>query len=375
MGTYAKLKVGVLTSSRADYGIYLPLLKKLNSDPFFDLEVIAFGTHLLESYGHTVDAINKDGFRVAEIPGTMSSRDLPVDIAHSMSATLSAFSDFFNQTHFQLMFALGDRYEMFSAVVATAPFNIPVAHIHGGETTIGAIDNYFRHSITCFSKYHFTAHEVYYNRVIEITGERDHVYNVGALSIDNLSQMKFMEASEFQAAYGIDVSKPSILFTFHPETVNYKRNKNYIAEILNTFKRLENYQIIATMPNADTEGRMIRNELIKSTAQMTNLKLFESLGSLGYLSAMKYCSFMLGNTSSGFIEASYFPKPVINLGERQRGRIITPNIYSVPINSEAILQVVRKIEKFNPVNIGPIYGTGKTAEEIIRITKAENINN
>lgn len=369
------MKVGVLTSSRADYGIYQPLLRMLDDDPFFELEVIAFGAHLLERFGQTVDYIYKDGFKVITVPGTMSNGDLPADIVKSMAATMNVFSDFFNNNRYHLLFALGDRYEMFSAVAATAPFNIPVAHIHGGETTRGAIDNYFRHSITCFSKYHFTAHEVYCNRVIEITGERDHVYNVGALSIDNLSQMKFMEASKFQSAYGIDVSKPSILFTFHPETVNYERNKNYITEILNTFKRLENYQIIATMPNADTEGKMIRNELIKSTAQMTNLKLFESLGSLGYLSAMKYCSFMLGNTSSGFIEASYFPKPVINLGERQRGRIITPNIYSVPINSEAILQVVRNIEKFNPVNIGPIYGKGKTADEIIKIIKAENNNN
>jgi len=365
------MKIGVLTSSRADYGIYLPLLRKLDADPFFETEVIAFGTHLLERFGRTVDFIYKDNFRVAEVPDTMSQEDSPADIVHSMAATLEAFSGFFSRNHYQLLFALGDRYEMFSVVAATAPFNIPIAHIHGGETTLGAIDNAFRHSITCFSKYHFTSNEIYRNRVIEITGGSDHVYNVGALSIDNLEQLKLLAVSEFKERYDIDLSKPTILFTFHPETVNYERNKTYIVEILNALKKLNHYQILVTMPNADTMGIMIRNELIKAKTEIPNIITVETIGSIGYLSAMKHCSFMLGNTSSGFVEASYFSKPVINLGERQKGRIITPNIITVPITADAIIQTVKNVEKSDPINIKPIYGTGEAASRIIKIVKEE----
>lgn len=365
------MKVGVLTSSRADYGIYQPLLRKLNKDPFFETEVIAFGTHLLERYGRTVDRIYEDGFIVTEISGTMSQGDLPDNIANSMAATMKAFGDLYSRNHYDLIFALGDRYEMFSAVAATAPFNIPVAHIHGGETTLGAIDNAFRHSITSFSKYHFTSHDLYRNRVIEISGGNEHVYTVGALSIDNLRQIQLLEVPEFKETYGIDLSIPTILFTFHPETVKFERNKAYITEILNALRELDLYQIIVTMPNADTMGLMIRDEIIGAKAYIPQMIIVESFGSLGYLSAMKHCSFMLGNTSSGFVEASFFSKPVINLGERQRGRIMTQNIFSVPIRTDAIIQAVKRVEKSAPVNVGSIYGTGNATASIIKILKEE----
>ncbi len=170
MSVSRKLKVGVLTSSRADYGIYLPLLRKLNTDPFFELEVIAFGTHLLEKYGRTVEFIYRDGFTIAEVENTMSEGDSPTHIAQAMSKTMQAFSLFFEKSDYHLFFALGDRYEMFAAVAASAPFNLKIAHIHGGETTLGAIDNAFRHSITSFSCLHFVTTEIYKNRVAEITG-------------------------------------------------------------------------------------------------------------------------------------------------------------------------------------------------------------
>lgn len=365
------MKVGILTSSRADYGIYLPLLHKLHDDPFFQTEVIVFGTHLLRKFGHTVDTIYQDGFYVIEVPDTMGMKDSPVDISLSMAGTMRVFSGFFDKNRYQLLFALGDRYEMFSAVAATAPFNIPIAHIHGGETTLGAIDNAFRHSITCFSKFHFTSTEIYRKRVVQIIGNDDHVYNVGALSIDNLKQLKLLEVSEFKDKYGIDLSKPTILFTFQPETVAYEKNSTYIFEIINALKKLNHYQIIVTMPNADTKGLMIRKELIKAKAEIPNIITVETFGSLGYLSAMKHCSFLLGNTSSGFVEASYFSKPVLNLGERQKGRIITPNILTIPIETEAIIETVRSVEKAGQITVRPIYGRGDTASQIVKTVKEE----
>ena len=369
------MKIGVLSSSRADYGIYLPLLHKLKEDTFFETDVIAFGTHLLARFGHTVDAIYKDGFNVQEVPLHLEIGDSPKDISLGMAETLREFSTYFANYKYDLLFALGDRYEMFAAVAATAPFNIPIVHIHGGETTLGAIDNAFRHSITCFSKIHFTSTEAYRNRVMQITGTTDHIYNVGALSIDNLEQLKLLEISEFSEKYNIDLSKPSILFTYHPETVAYEKNKNHIAEIIKAFGRLGKYQIIVTMPNADTMGLMIRKELENAAIELPNVIIVETFGSLGYLSAMKHCSFMLGNTSSGFVEAAYFSKPVINLGNRQNGRIITPNILTVPINEEDIVEAIKIVEKTEPMIVKPVYGTGGTASAMIRIIKQElNIN-
>lgn len=365
------MKVGILTSSRADYGIYQPLLRQLHADPFFGIEVIAFGTHLIEKYGRTVDTIYQDGFNVLEVANTMSHGDSPADIARAMANTMKAFSDFYSKQHYQLLFALGDRYEMFSAVAASVPFNIPVAHIHGGETTLGAIDNAFRHSITCFSKFHFTSTETYRKRVVEITGNSDYVYNVGALSIDNLKHLRLLEVSEFKEKYDIDLNKPTILFTFHPETVAYEKNKIHIIEVINTLKKLSHYQIIVTMPNADTMGLLVREELKKAAAEMPNIITIETFGSIGYLSAMKHCSFMLGNTSSGFVEASYFSKPVINLGGRQRGRIITPNIITIPIKVDAVIEAVKEVEKLGNIEVEPLYGNGNAAASIVEILKDE----
>jgi len=365
------MKVGVLTSSRADYGIYMPLLYKLKSDRLFETEVIAFGTHLLNKFGRTVNAIYKDGFNVKEVPLAIEIGDKPEDISLGMAETMKVFSGFFAKNKYQLLFALGDRFEMFAAVAATAPFNIPVAHIHGGETTLGAIDNAFRHSITSLSKLHFTSTEKYRDRVTEITGSSDHVYNVGALSIDNLKMQKLLDVSEFQNKYGIDMSRPTILFTFHPETVAFEKNRDHIEEIINAFKDLTEYQILITMPNADTLGLMIRERLIEAAATLPNITLVETFGSKDYLSAMKHCSFMLGNSSSGFVEAAYFSKPVITLGNRQRGRIITPNILTVSIRKESIIDAVRKVENSAPIIVEPIYGNGETASSILRIIKKE----
>ena len=369
MGAHQRLKVGVLTSSRADYGIYRPLLGKMSEDNAFDLEVIAFGTHLMKKFGHTVDAIYEDGFSVQPVHGTMSERDSPTDIAYAMSSTIRAFADFYKEHRYDILFALGDRYEMFSAVAASVPFNMDVAHIHGGETTLGAIDNSFRHSITHFSRFHFTAAEDYKSRVVKMLGRRSGVYNVGALSIDAIKNLRLLQLDEFNVKYGFDISKPTILFTFHPETIAYQRNEHHISEIINAILKLNQYQFLITMPNADTYGMIIRDALIRRLAGRANIKVIENLGSKDYLSAMKYCSFLMGNSSSGFIEASFFSKPVINLGKRQEGRIETPNIITVDIDEGSILTATEKIDSLSGIILKPVYGNGSAASKIIRILK------
>ena len=363
------MKIAVLTSSRADFSIYYPLLTKLQTDSFFLTDIIAFHTHLSEKYGYTANYITEQGFKIKHKINTLPPGDLPQDISSSMGLTISKISSLWVSEKYDLVFALGDRYEMFAAVASTVPFNINIAHIHGGETTIGSIDNAFRNSITLMSKYHFTSTQVYKNRVIELTGNEENIYNVGALSIDNLKNIKLYSKNEFKKVFNIDLNIPSILITFHPETVSYEKNNVYIEELISALQKINDYQLIITMPNADTMGNIIRNKLNEFIKSSTNVFGIETFGTIGYLSCMKHCRFMLGNTSSGFVEASFFPKYVINLGERQKGRIITSNIINCNINEAAILSKIREVEKLPEPDKINIYGTGNTANNIIKILK------
>jgi GDP/UDP-N,N'-diacetylbacillosamine 2-epimerase (hydrolysing) len=364
------MRIGVLTSSRADYSIYLPLLKALKEDTYFDLDIIAFGSHLSPRYGFTVDNIERDGFLVQHRIYTMPDSDTPQAIAQSMGVTFTAFATLWTKEKFDLVFCLGDRYEMFAACASSAPFNIRLAHIHGGEQTLGAIDDAFRNSITHLSSLHFPAAEVYKDRIYELTGRQDHVYNVGALSFDNLKSLELLSIEQFEKQFHINLKIPSILITFHPETIGYERNQSLINELIQALEEIKGYQFIITMPNADTQGEVIRNQFLDFISKHENAFGVESFGTLGYLSCMKHCSFMIGNTSSGFIEASFFPKYVINLGDRQKGRIVTPNIINCPIQKEEIKKSVSNfIETEMQLTVPSVYGDGTTAQKIIQTLK------
>jgi GDP/UDP-N,N'-diacetylbacillosamine 2-epimerase (hydrolysing) len=365
------LKIALLTSSRADYGIYLPLLKALKQDPFFKLHIIAFGTHLSPKYGETVNCIMDDGFEVSVKVDTMPDDDTPGSIAHAMGKTMTNFSRVWAEGNFDLIIALGDRFEMFAACAASVPFGIPVAHIHGGETTLGAIDDTFRHSITQMASYHFAAAEKYKERIIQLKGSAKHVYNTGALSVDNLASTTLQSIDSFREEFGIDLSVPGILITFHPETVDYHKNEKYVDELMAALSMIEGYQFIIMMPNADTTSNMIREKIQDFIAHNTHAFGVESFGSLAYLSCMKHCRMMLGNTSSGFIEAGFFPKYVINIGERQLGRIVTPNIHNCAIERNAIVKAVKDFKEGTVAEKISIYGSGKAAQQIVSILKKE----
>lgn len=365
------MKIGILTSSRADFGIYYPLIKQLWEDEAFQVEIIAFGTHLQEAYGYTVEEIERLGFEVQHKIETPIKNYTPKDISNNIGESTQLFADFWFKNKFDLVFALGDRYEMFAAVSAASPFNIDIAHIHAGETTLGAIDNSYRHSISLMSKYLFVSTEKYKERAKEIIQRKEDVFKVGALSIDNLKNQEYFSSHEFFNKFNIDITKPSILSTFHPETISYEKNEEYIDELIAAFKILQNkYQIIITMPNSDTMGDMIRKKLINFAQDLESVKLVESFGMKGYLTCMKHCAMLIGNTSSGFVEAAFFPKNVINLGNRQDGRINTPNVYTVAVEKEKILETVTKMEKTNNYSLDcNIYGDGNTAANIISIIK------
>ncbi|MDO3642479.1 UDP-N-acetylglucosamine 2-epimerase [Mucilaginibacter sp. L3T2-6] len=365
------MRIGVLTSSRADFGIYLPLLKRLAADDHFDLSIIVFGAHLSPSHGYTVEQVLSEGFDVSYRIETMPADDTPMAISTAMGMTLVKFAEFWDshKAHFDLVFCLGDRYEMFSAVTAGIPFQIVFAHLHGGETTLGAIDNVFRHAITLASTYHFVSTSDAAQRVAQIAGSEENVYCIGALSLDNLEDAVFFSAEEFQKRWGIDLAKDTILTTFHPETVAYEQNEYFAQELIKAIASLSNYQVLITMPNADTAGNVIRNALISSFSNSDRVFLVENLGTKGYFTVMKHCAFLLGNTSSGIIEAASFGKYVINLGDRQKGRSAGPNVITVPIVSAAICQAVQYVETAAMLSVDNIYYSGGAANKIVALLK------
>ncbi len=363
------MKIAILTSSRADYGILYPLISKLESDNFFDVDIIAFGSHLSKISCKTKSLILKDRFNIKYSLNTSPPSDNPLDISNSIANTIKKFSIIWKKESYDLIIVLGDRYEIFAACTSSIPFNVKIAHIHGGETTLGAIDNSFRNSITQMASIHFTAAEKYKNRVIELKNSNTNVYNTGSLSIDNLKKMKLLSKRDFLKKFKIDLSIPTILITFQPETVDFEKNKKYVSILKDTLSELKNFQLVITMPNEDTMGLYIRRKLENFIKQNPNAIKVETFGTLGYLSCMKHCQMMLGNTSSGFIEASFFSKYVINLGKRQNGRIITSNIRSVEIDKIKILAAVKSFSKYKKDKYNGIYGNGRTAEKIISIIK------
>ena len=367
------MRIAILTSSRADYGIYHPLLKALHADSFFKLKIIVFGTHLSHFHGSTVLDIEADGFEVDERLETLILGDTEEAISNAIGNTITKFSSLWTRLkdEIDLVFALGDRYEMFAAVSASIPFNLKVVHIHGGETTTGAIDDKFRHAISLMSKIHFTSTEEYAQRVTKLTNSSDNIYNVGALGIDNLSNMNLLSIDEFKSKYNIDLSTPTILNTLHPETANTQDNRDNAILISKVFDQIsKDFQVVITMPNADTYGTVIREHFSNLIENNSRIIGVESLGRLGYFSCMKHCSFLLGNTSSGLIEAPSLKKYVINVGERQGGRARSENVFDVDYNYDEIIRLIRKVAKLGNYRGTNIYkGSEPVAKKITNILK------
>jgi GDP/UDP-N,N'-diacetylbacillosamine 2-epimerase (hydrolysing) len=364
------MKIGILTSSRADFGIYLPLLKKLKNDPFFTVEIIAFGTHLSSTHGDTIKQIRAEGFEVKYTIKSLLLTDDPESISTAIGLTVVKFANFWelHSSAFDLIFCLGDRYEMFAAVSSGIPFNLSFAHLHGGETTVGAIDNVFRHSITVASKYHFVSTESYAKRVASIIGSSENIYYVGALSLDHLYSLPLLTPEEFQERWGVDLTKRTILTTFHPETVNTSDHQKQAQELIK-FLKYSRDQVLVTMPNADTHGSYLRKLMVEELRGRDHVFLIENLGAQSYFTAMKYCAFLLGNSSSGIIEAASFGKYVINLGDRQQGRAVSDNVLQVPIDFGEILRAIKKIDVKGHFEGDNIYYKKQSAAHIIHILK------
>jgi GDP/UDP-N,N'-diacetylbacillosamine 2-epimerase (hydrolysing) len=337
------MKIGVLTSSRSDYGIYLPLLEKLKEDDFFNLEIIAFGTHLSKSHGFTLTEIEKNNFNCIHTISSLISNDDEQAIATTYGLTALKFADFWQHNKFDLVFCLGDRFEMSAAVQGGIPFNIKFAHLHGGETTLGAIDNIYRHQITLVSNLHFTAGELFSERVIELIGHDKNVYTVGSLSLNGIEKFQPINKTEFFEKFKLPI-EDFALITFHPETVNTEMNQHFASEMRKALSQVASKLfLVITMPNADTMGSVFRMEIEQLKNEFSSQVIcVENFGKENYFSAMYYAKLLIGNTSSGIIEAASFGKYVVNVGERQQGRMQSDNIINTPFNHKNIVEAVDK---------------------------------
>lgn len=364
------MKVGVLTSSRADFGIYLPLLKKLKQDTFFDLKIIAFGTHGSTYHGETISEIQEAGFKNIDLIQSLLLNDNPNGISTSYGLTVTKFADYWSENEYDVVFCLGDRFEMSAAVQSGIPFGLKFAHIHGGETTLGAIDNIYRHQITMASSIHFPSTEIYRRKIKTIIDDDKHIYNVGSLSLDGLEEFQFMKENEFRNKFGIP-DKPYILITFHPETIKPEKNQNYASYFKSALKELSNeYFLVVTMPNADTNGKIFRNAFEELSNEIPDQILsIENFGKTNYFSAMKYSEFLLGNTSSGIIEAAAFGKYVVNVGNRQKGRARSENVIDCDFETNNILRAVSKVNDLGNYSGTNIYRKPNTATSIIEKLK------
>ncbi|SNR14894.1 UDP-N-acetylglucosamine 2-epimerase [Tenacibaculum jejuense] len=364
------MRIGILTSSRADFGIYQPLIDELILDEGLEIEIIAFGTHLSKYHGYTIQNIkNKYQNKIHEITSLVVNDD-ENSIATSYGMTVLKFADFWNLNTYDSVFCLGDRYEMAAAVQAGIPFGIKFNHIHGGETTLGATDNIYRHQISLASVNHFTSTKEYKNKVIELTESDENVYNVGALSLSGIEEFSPIRREDLLGKFNIE-DKPYCLITFHPETNAFDRNKEYAVEMRKALEEIsKKINLVITMPNADTMGSLYRKELLNAKENRSKtIFLVENFGKENYFSAMYHSEFMLGNTSSGIIEAASFKKFVVNVGDRQKGRAQSENIINSKFNASEIIKSVDTCIKKREYSGSNIYYKENIAQNIVRILK------
>lgn len=360
--------IGVVTVGRSDYGIYLPILRKIRSDPDLRFHLLVAGMHLSPEFGLTVNAIREDGFDIGEQVEMLLSSDTPEAIGKSMGLGLIGFSQAYARFRPDILLVLGDRFEMHAAVLAALPFKIPVAHIHGGEITEGAIDDALRHSITKLSHLHFVATEEYARRVKQMGEEEWRVVVTGAPALDNLRTIRKLKREELAEKLRFPLEPPPLLVTFHPVTLEYEKTEQRVEELLAALSAVE-LPVIFTAPNADTNGRVIARKIQAYIRSHPRSCLVSNLGTEAYFNLMDFAVAMVGNSSSGLIEAPSLGLPVVNIGNRQRGRVRAANVIDVGYASGEIREGIRKAlePEFRAAlkGIPNPYGSGYAAEAIV----------
>ena len=374
-----KRKICVVTGTRAEYGLLYWLMKEINVDNALVLQVVVTGMHLSEEFGNTYQQIEKDGFTIDKKVDISLTSDTELAISKSMGLGVIGFADVFNKLQPDLIVVLGDRFEIFSAVSAALIAKIPVAHLHGGEVTEGVIDESIRHSITKMSHLHFAATDEYRNRIIQLGEQPDKVFNVGGLGIDNINKLKLLSKADFENTINFELGEKNILITFHPVTLEKSTSGMQFQALLDSISELKNTKIIFTKANADTNGRVINTMIDDYVAKHDNTIAFKSMGQLNYLSALQFIDAVVGNSSSGLIEAPSFKIGTIDIGDRQKGRIKTDSVISCLPKKRNIDSAFNKMysEEFQNTldQVENAYGKGGASKEIVNIIKSINLHN
>ncbi|SUY45710.1 UDP-N-acetyl-D-glucosamine 2-epimerase [Clostridium putrefaciens] len=372
-------KISILTATRAEYGLLKPIIKKLIEVPEFEVHVVVTGAHLSPEFGLTYKEIEQDGINIDEKIEILLSGDTPSAISKSMGLAMINFSDYFSKLNPDILIVLGDRYETLAVCCTAMNQRIPIAHLYGGEITEGAIDESIRHAITKLSYLHFTSTEEYRSRVIQLGEQPNRVFCVGAIGIENILKEKLMSKDELESSIDFKLDKPYGMITFHPVTLEGNNSAKQFEELLNVCKKHKDMKFIFSKANADANGRVINQIIDRFVNDNDNVVAFTSLGMVRYLSAIRYSSMVIGNSSSGLVEAPSFGVPTINIGDRQKGRLQSESVINCEPISKEIEQAINlglteefKNKARNTINP---YGDGNTSVKIVDVITDFLLNN
>ena len=371
-------KICVVTGSRADYGLLRSVMQGIKNDPNLIIQVIATGMHLSPTFGLTYKEIESDGFFIDEKVEVITETDTPEEISQSIAKGITGCAKAFNRLEPDLILLLGDRYEIFSAAIAAHVALIPIAHIHGGELTGGALDEAFRHSISKMSSLHFVAAEEYKKRLIQLGENPKNIYLAGGLGVDSIKKHKLLNKHELENKLNIKFLDKSLLITFHPVTLDIESSEFQFKELLKALSNFKDTTLIFTMPNADTGGRKLINMVEEFVIENKNAKAFTSLGQLLYFSCILNMDGVVGNSSSGVIEVPSFKKATVNIGDRQLGRLQAESIINCKPLKKDILNAIEKLYSSSFQTLldrvtNPYSGTGVN-EKIIEVLGAISLD-
>lgn len=367
-----KRKIVVLTGTRADYGLLKKVIKGISEHKELSLCLVVTGSHLSHYYGHTVNEIESDGPPISYRLPILEKAESQLDVIEASSKIHRKFGEVLLKEKPAMVLLLGDRYEAFQAAAAAVVLNVPLAHIHGGELTLGAIDDAFRHAITKMSWWHFATAEVYRQRIITLGEDPLRVFNTGAPAVDSLDEAK-VKVEELEIFLGLKFKRPLILATIHPETLNLQNTESNIREVFDALKSFGKGTVIFTKANADAQGHYINEELEKyfHSSDAPYGRLVDSLGHIRYLSLLRECDVALGNSSSLVIEAPMLGVPSVNIGMRQKGRVRAPSVIDVPFKASEILNALNTAStsefKSDISKDSHPFGSSGVAERIVSI--------
>ena len=372
-------KICIVTGTRAEFGLLRWLMQEIKNESLLELQVIASGMHLSHEFGLTYQEIELAGFSIDVKVEMLLSADTATAVTKSMGLGLISYADAYARLKPDLIIVLGDRFEIYAAAAAALIAGIPVAHLHGGETTEGAFDEAFRHAITKMSHLHFVAAEDYRRRVIQLGEQPDRVFLVGGLGVDAIKQITLLDREELENSIDFKLGTRNLLITFHPVTLEGNSSTHQMAQLLLALSEINDTNLIFTMPNADTGGRELARMVDEFVSAHSNARVYTSLGQLRYLSCMKFVDAVVGNSSSGIAEAPSMGIPSINIGDRQKGRLSANSVIHCDPTQDSIGNALIRLyspsfQSMIATIINP-YGRDGASKKIVEVLKNHNLNN